>query len=118
MADLVSIVAVIASGVLAATGVGSLVLAYRKLKQDEKQHQELVTSLNNVIDSYDKELRSLRQMFENLKNEPGRSSIVDGAKIELEKQKLEEKKRQNEWKKYLDIARGIKWFLEAEEDEE
>jgi hypothetical protein len=117
MTDWGNIAAVTASLILAGTGIGSLVLARRKLKQDDKHHQDLVSSLNKIIRSYDNELKLLRKMVENLRSEAGRSPKADEAKVELEKQKLEEKKRQNEWARYLDIARGVRWFLEQEDED-
>lgn len=117
MTDWAVIATVGASLILAATGIGSLVLAYRKLRQDDKHHQEVVSSLNAVMQSYDNELKSLRGMVENLRKELGRSPKADEAKIELERQKLEEKRRQNEWAKLLDLARGVKWYLEKKNDE-
>jgi hypothetical protein len=112
-----SAIAAVGSLILAATGVGSLILAYRKLRQDDKHHQGIVSSLNMVMQSYDNELKSLRTMLENLRKELGRAPKSDEAKIELERQKLEEKKRQNEWAKLLDVARGVKWYLETKDDE-
>ena len=108
---------VVASLVLAGAGLGSLYLAHRKLKQDDKQHQELVSSLNKIMQSYDNELKELRGKVDALRLEAGRGSRAEEAKIDLEKQKLEEAKRQNEWARFLDFARGVKWYLEQGEEE-
>ena len=117
MTDWAAIATVGASLVLAATGIGSLILAYRKLRLDDEHHLEMVSSLNKVIQSYDNELKLLRGMVENLRKEVGRGPKADEAKIELERQKLEEKKRQSEWAKLLDVARAAKWYLEKTDDE-
>jgi hypothetical protein len=117
MTDWAVIATVGASLILAATGIGTLILAHRKLRQDDEHHREMVSSLNTVMQSYDNELKSLRGMVENLRKELGRGPKADEAKLELERQKLEEKKRQNEWTKLLDVARGVKWYLEKKDDE-
>jgi len=87
------------------------------LKQDDNHHQELVASLNRVMQSYESDLASLRRTVGNLRKEVGRGPDAEEARMELERQKLEEQKRQNEWAKWRDIARGVKWYLEKEDEE-
>ncbi len=74
--------------------------------------RKLVVSLTKVVESYDREVASLRRAVEMLRGE-ARSSVSSQQLVaEVERQKLEQRKAEAEWRKTRDIAKGLGWILD------
>jgi len=87
--------------------------------QQGAELKKLVGSLTNVVKTYEGELESLRREVAVLRREAGSGAAVQSALVEVERQKLEQRKREVEWRKARDIARGLGWLLDrmSTEDE-
>jgi len=112
MADLDFTVGIIG----AVTGAIALFVSFRMIRVDEgqlKTLQDLVRSLNKVVMTYDSEVKSLWEEIRIL--ESGKTGkYVDEAsrKREIERQKLEQKKRDEEFQKIREKSGSLGWLLD------
>jgi len=112
MADLELVIGIIG----AVTGAVALFVSARMISVDEgqlKTLQDLVRSLNKVVMTYDSEVKSLWEEIRILESgKVGRYVDETSRKREIERQKLEQKKRDDEFQKIRDKSGSLGWLLD------
>ena len=112
MADLELVIGIIG----AVTGAVALFVSARMISVDEgqlKTLQDLVRSLNKVVMTYDSEVKSLWEEIRILESgKVGRYVDETSRKKEIERQKLEQKKRDDEFQKIRDKSGSLGWLLD------
>lgn len=102
-----------------AASVGELA---KSQAREVEELKKLVASMAKVVESYDHQVVALVREIEILRRDTASGASSQQLLAAIETQKLEQRKAEAEWRKTIDIAKGIGWFLnrmsgDEEEDE-
>lgn len=102
-----------------ATGIGGLVVASVVAYQSHRQgwvFEGMLRSFQRVAESYEAEVRGLREEVAALRAASGRSRDADAAKLALEQAKEARREREAAWRRTKDLAKGIGWLMDATDE--
>jgi len=109
--------------VLAAAAVVTVALAavkmyweMRKDRRTTKQMLDHIATLRTNVEGNHKEIEKLRAAYEGRLTLASESALKQ-RQLALKEAELQMKKEQQEWKKLVQIARGIGWYLERTKEE-
>ncbi len=80
--------------------------------REVEELRKLAASLTKVVGSYDQEVLSLRREVELLRRQAATTGSSQQLLAEVERQKLEQRKADAEWRKTRDLAKGLGWILD------
>lgn len=111
------------SSVLAIVAIAGVVLTAIKtfwdIRKDRDTTREMLTniqSMRRAIDSIRKEIKKLQEASDNRLTSTSKDALEQRRQA-LREQELQMEKEKQNWLRLVDVARGIKWYINKSDEE-